>query len=185
MIEVEKKFQPTEEQLQNLLKGCVFVKEIVNHDIVYDYPDYKLIRKGVRLRKRNGNFELKISEDGKDESISLEIDKEEEIKKYLNTDLPISEFIAKNMIEAMDIKTSRRKFKKDNFIIDVDELDFGYKCVEIEILVENRSEVPEAYQRILNLAQVYNFDLKEVSPKKKEYFRKVKPDVYNMLYGQG
>ena len=52
MIEVEKKFRPTKEQLENLLRDCIFIKEVVNHDLVYDYPDYRLISKSIRLRRR-------------------------------------------------------------------------------------------------------------------------------------
>ena len=181
MIEVEKKFQPTEEQLANLLKDCEFLGEVVNSDIIYDYPDYRLISKSIRLRLRNGKFELKIS-DEEMELASLEVENEEEIKKYFNTTLPIKDFVEANLIEGINIKTTRKKFKKNDFIIDVDDLDFGYQCVEIELLVKNKSEIPQAYERIIELAKSYGFDLKEISPKKKEYFRIVKPEVYKLLY---
>lgn len=118
MIEVERKFRPTDEQLSLLLAESQFLKEVVNHDVIYDYPDYRLIKKGIRLRNRNGNFELKIS--GEDEnsysgSAATEIEDEEEIKKYFNITLPITNFIKENLIEAIDIKTTRRKYKKGRF----------------------------------------------------------------------
>lgn len=187
MIEVEKKFRPTKEQLYVLLKDSQFIKEVVNHDITYDYPDYRFIKKGVRLRNRNGNFELKISEAdmGAEEPSSIEIENEEEIKKYFNITSSILEFINKDLIEGINIKTTRKKYRKDDFIIDIDELDFGYNCVEIELLVGDKIEVPEAHQRIINLAQTYNFNLDEVPSKKREYFRIVKPEVYKKLYPNG
>lgn len=184
MIEVEKKFQPTEEQLNKLLDNSVFCKDVVNHDIIYDYPDYRLIKKSIRLRNRNGEFELKVSEEKDENNVfsSLEIENEEEIKKYFGIEMPITEFIKLNMIEAIKITTKRKKYKKDDFIIDIDDLDFGYHCVEIELLVEKKSEVSRAHERIVNLAASYGFDLKNVPAKKKEYFRIVKPEVFKELY---
>ncbi len=181
MIEVERKFRPTEEQLNDLLKDCEFLKEVVNHDIIYDYPDYRLINKSIRLRLRNGKFELKTSDDSS-EYASLEIEDEEKIKKYFNTTLPIKDFVEQNLIEGINIKTIRKKYKKGDFIIDIDELDFGYKCVEIELLVEDKKDVKKAYEQIIKLAQNYHFDIQEVPPKKKEYFRIVKPEIYKLLY---
>lgn len=62
MIEVEKKFKPTEEQLNAMVTGAEFLCEKVLHDVYYDYPDYRMFKKDVRLRNRNGNFELKIGQ---------------------------------------------------------------------------------------------------------------------------
>ncbi len=191
MIEVEKKFRPTEEQLKRLLDDSVFIKEVVNHDIIYDYPDYRLIKKGIRLRSRNGNLELKASTESEDDgdkmdsSFSLELENEEEIKKYLNINIPVAEFIKNNLIEGINIKTTRKKYKKDNFVIDIDNIDFGYQCVEIELMVENKSEVSSAYEKIINLAKTYGFDIQDVPTKKREYFRIVKPDVFRQLYPSG
>lgn len=185
MIEVEKKFRPTDEQLNALLKDSEFIKEITNHDVIYDYPDYRLIKKGIRLRDRNGSFELKISEgeeDGSEGHSSMEIENDAEIQKYFNTDLPVGDFVKENLIEGINIKTNRKKYKKDEFVIDIDDLDFGYKCVEIELMVNDKSGIPEAYNKILELAKKYNFELKDVPAKKKEYFRIVKPEVYKLLY---
>ncbi len=185
MIEVEKKFRPTEEQLKCLLLDSEFIKEVVNHDIIYDYPDYRWIKESIRLRSRNGKFELKISE-GEENNLagaaSLEIENEEEIKKHLKINSSLADFVRENLIEAINIKTTRKKYKNDDFVIDVDELDFGYNCVEIELLVNDNSKVSEAYERIINLAKSYSFDLTDVPPKRKEYFRVVKPLVYKMLY---
>ena len=181
MIEVEKKFQPTEEQLAKLLKDSIFLKEVTNHDVIYDYPDYRLISKSIRLRLRNGKFELKTSNENAGYA-SLEIENEAEIKKYFNITSSIADFVKENLIEGMNIKTFRKKFKKGDFVIDVDELDFGYKCVEIELLVKDQSEIPRARGKIIELAKKYNFELKDIPHKKKEYFRIVKPEVYKLLY---
>jgi len=184
MIEVEKKFRPTEEQLQALLKDSQFMKEVVNDDIVYDYPDYRLISNSIRFRRRSGKFELKIGR-GLDGYSAEEIENEEDIKKYFNISSSLEDFIKDNLIEGMHIVTKRKKYKKDDFSIDIDELDFGYKCVEIELMVSSESEADEAHRRILQLAKEYNFDTSPVPAKKKEYFRKVKPEVFKQLYPNG
>lgn len=59
MIEVEKRFQPTEEQLAKLLADSAFLEKKVNHDIYYDFSDNKLFKSYVKFRSRNGNFEIK------------------------------------------------------------------------------------------------------------------------------
>jgi adenylate cyclase class IV len=182
MIEVEKKFQPTEEQLAALLKDCEFVKEVINHDLYYDYPDYRLWKNGIFFRSRNGNFEVKNRVPNTDSYEELE--DEESIKKFFKTEKELSVFIKENLIVSLDFETNRKKYKKDKFIIDLDELNFGYKCVEIEVLVSEPDKINDAKESIMNFAKLYNFDLKEVSPKRKEYFRIVKPDVYNELYGK-
>ena len=60
MIEVEKKFQPTEEELQKALEGAEFVAEKILADTFYDLPDFSYFKEAKRLRNRNGRFELKI-----------------------------------------------------------------------------------------------------------------------------
>lgn len=188
MIEVEKKFRPTKEQLENLLKDCIFIKEVVNHDIYFDYPDYRLVQKGTRLRKRNSELELKVSEGEDNEndlSAATEIEDEEGIQKYFGIHLPVAQFIEENLIEAINIKTNRKKYQKGDFCIDVDDLDFGYQCVEIELMVKDSSGIPEAFSRIKELALSYGFSLEEIPAKKKEYFRIVKPEVFKKLYPEG
>ncbi len=181
MIEVEKKFQPTEEQLAKMLVGAEFVKEKKLHDIYYDYADYRLMMDKVYLRKRNKGYELKI-EDKNQEGVCDEIENEEEIKKYFKTELSLEEFISNNLVVSREWKTTRTEYKKDDFIIDIDKLDFGYECVEIELLVEDSSQVDKANEQISNFAKSYGWDFKKVPAKRKEYLRIVKPKIYKELY---
>lgn len=80
MIEVEKRFEPNEEQIKVLLEGAEFVGEVVLNDTYYDYSDFRLLKNDIRLRERNGAFELKI---GKSSGVAEEIENEEEIAKLL------------------------------------------------------------------------------------------------------
>lgn len=179
MIEVEKKFQPTEEQLAEMLDGAEFSGEIVNHDVYYDYQDYRLFKRGIRLRDRNGRFELKI---GRSAGVSEEIENNEDIKKYFDADGSLKEFVDKNFIPIIDYETRRKKYKKDGFVIDVDNLSFGYSTCEIELLVEKEEEIQEAEDKITNFAGEYNFEFKNLPGKRVEYLRLIKPEVYKEIF---
>ncbi len=55
MIEVEKKFQPTEEQLASLLQDTQFLVEETNSDVMYDYPDFQ-VDQTTTIRNRNDSY---------------------------------------------------------------------------------------------------------------------------------
>jgi adenylate cyclase class IV len=177
MIEVEKKFQPTKEQIESLLKGAEFLWEKVIHDIYYDYSDYRLFKNQIRLRNRDNSFELKIK---KDALASLELENENDIKEYFETD-DLKEFIKKNLIIIVDYRTTRKRYKRGEFIIDLDEMSFGYSLCEIEILVEKEEQIEEAREKILNLVKEYDFELKKLPAKGSEYLRLFKPKIYKII----
>ena len=179
MIEVEKKFQPTEEQLAGLLKDSEFIGEVVNNDILYDFSDYRLLQEDIRIRNRNGKFELKIP---RGKSGDEEIDNEEEIKKYFGTEEILKDFIAKNLLVLMKVVTHRKKYKKGGFAIDVDSLDFGYKVCEIELLVENEDQIEVASDKILDLAKKYNFQVKNLPTKREMFLKLFRPDLHKRFY---
>ena len=186
MIEVEKKFQPTEEQLKALLEGAEFLGEKINHDIYYDFPDYSLIKAGHRLRKRNFGFELKVYLPQKDNEMAVahEFEDEESIKKNLG----FSEIDSlKNIIESKmqilcDFKTKRKEYKKENFTIDIDETDFGYSLLEVEFLVENEEQIKEAEEKIFSFIKKYGIEIKNLPLKTEEYLKIVKPYVYKQIF---
>ncbi|MBY0376832.1 CYTH domain-containing protein [Patescibacteria group bacterium] len=185
MIEVEKKFQPTEEQLKALLSDAKFIEEKLLNDLYYDYPDLRLYKKEIYLRKRSDNFELKIG-DNSVSGVSEEIMGDEKIANYLNIKGNLKDFVNQNLIVLIDYKTLRKKYKNDVFSIDVDELsdgkDFNLKCIEIEIEVEDLSQADEAKEKIINFAKIYGFENQKALPKRKTYFKEVKPEVYKILY---
>ncbi len=188
MIEVEKKFQPTEEQLQKLLAGAEFVSEKEHTDIYYDFPDYRLFKKGHRLRKRNDGYELKVALEGhKDSDLQLynEIENDEGILEFLGLpkDASLQKFISSQMGIVCEIKTNRKKYKKDDFSLDVDNTDFGYDMVEIELLVDDESKIKEAEEEIISFAQRVGLNLTGLSGKTVEYLKRVRPEIYKEIYG--
>lgn len=186
MIEVEKKFQPTEEELAAMLLGAEFMSEKVNHDIFYDLPDFPYLKQGMRLRNRNGRFELKIDVKGFEKSGTAhneEIENYLEILERLGFDKGgiLANIVAGKMEPWMEIKTKRKTYHKGEFIIDIDETDFGYDVVEIEMLVEDNSKVKEAEEKILDFAKSYGWEMKDLPGKGWEYLRRVKPELYLKL----
>lgn len=181
MIEVEKKFQPTEEQLAALLQDAEFVGDKVLEDKYYDYPDYRLFHKKIFFRNRNGEFELKLGDD-EGLGVSEELETEEEIKKYFKTDKPLKEFIQTNLVQIIEYVTKRKKYKKGEFNIDIDDLSFGFSCIEIEVMIDDMSKVEEAKSKIYKLVEEFGIEKKNLPAKREEYFRIMKPEVYKLLY---
>lgn len=178
-IEVERKYQPTEEQLKSLLEGSDFIGRKDNHDIYYDYPDFRLLKKSIKLRKRNGSFELKIK------NISgshIEIEDKNKIEEYFNLDEDLENFAENNFKIVGEFKTTRDKYKKDGFFIDIDKLDFEYEMCEIEVMIESEGKTKEANKRIKEFARGYNLEEKKILGKLAEYLRLFKPEVYNEIY---
>ncbi len=180
MIEVERKFQPTEEQLEKLLEGAEFLGEKIIHDIYYDYPDFRFFTNQTRFRRRNNSFELKIK---KTVGAHIEIEEEEEIKKYLKAE-DLEEFVKKNLILVTDYTNKRKEYKKGEFKIDFDEMDFGYRLCEIELMVEKEEEIENAQNKIINFAKEYNLELKKLPAKRMEYLRLFKPEIYKKIKGK-
>ena len=177
MIEVEIKFQPTEKQKELLLAGADFLYEKIIHDIYYDFPDYRLFKGQIRFRNRNNFFELKIIK-GKD--ASLELEDEKDIKEYFGTD-NLREYIEKNLLVVVDYSTKRKRYKKEEFTIDLDEMNFGYRLCEIELLVEKEEDMQEARKKILNFTKKYNLEIKKLPAKRSEYLRLFKPEIYKQI----
>jgi len=186
MIEVEKKFQPTKEQLEKLLQGAEFLGEKVNHDIYYDYDDLRLFHDNIKLRNRNGNFELKIDKKvGNNDSdiISHEIEDEEEIKTYLHINIPLEQYIQNNMIIFSDYINNRKKYKKGEFTIDVDNMDFGYELCEVELLVDSEEKAKEASDSILSFVKQFGIEIQKIPSKRETYLLLKKPELYEKIYG--
>ncbi len=187
MIEVEKKFQPTLEQLTIFLDGAEFIEEKENTDTYYDMPDLSYSIKGYKLRKRNKGYELKIQLGDFNDYTNAkyeEVTNDPEILEKLgfSKDSNLEQIIKEKMEILCAIHTKRREYKKGEFTVDVDETDFGYNMVEVELMVENESQIEEAEKKIADLGEVLGSTGKKLPGKIAECLRVTRPDVYKILY---
>ncbi len=188
MIEIEKKFQPTYEQLKALLEGAEFVEDKSIRDIYYDTPtfDYFKSEAKIKLRKRDGSYELKIqigTDTNEKAKHAIEITNEKEILEKLgfDTDSYLETEVKKNLEELVSFTTHRTKYKKEGFLIDIDEIETGLKACEIELLVNDESEIKAAEDKIIAFANQYGLSMAKLPTKTGETLRVNRPEVYEQL----
>jgi len=160
MIEVEKKFILTAEQEKNLLEGAEFLGEKSFTDSYYDTADYSLGIKDLWLRMRDGKFELKVPLNAAIEDRVTdqyrELETEREIADFLHlpNDKSLKDVLEENGYKPFStMTTTRRKYKKDGYSIDLDSVDFGYRVAEIESMVETEADIEEATRNIVAYAE--------------------------------
>lgn len=177
MIEVEKKFLISSEQEARLILGTDFIGEKTFTDEYFDYLDYRLTTKDTWLRKRGENFELKAPLNiGKDRMADQyrEIEDEAGIVEYLNFDNTKTlqgNMESEGIVSFCKIVTTRRKYKKEGFVIDIDSMDFGYNICEIEKMVDNEDQIKDAIESILVFSAKFNLNVSRVRGKVLEYLR--------------
>ena len=190
MIEVEKKFILNEQNKEQIIKNAQFLNEKIFTDTYYDTKNFSLTSNDLWLRCRDNKFELKIPLNKKGERLVdqyEELEDEQKIKQALN--LPSNENLTDSLTKAeyfpfCTCKTTRKKYKKDIFIIDldlVDFIDFTYNIGEIELMVNNKSEIENAIEKIMTFAKEQNLIIAPVRGKVMEYLKKTKPNHYQAL----
>src|SRR3989344_2570297 len=150
MIEVEKKFSLSDGDKATLLSGAKPISTKTFTDVYYDNASFDLTCHDIWLRQRGEKWELKIAinagemrKDGIPTSYR-ELETEAEIAIYLKLpqDKPLPEALKESVYTPFaTLTTTRAKYTKEDFTIDVDSIDFGYNLIEIEKLVETESEI--------------------------------------------
>jgi len=188
MIEVEKSFILLDDQIEDLVKDAVLFEEIVNHDVYYDEKDWRLLKSDIHLRLRNGVIEMKKMVPGLKKSSGVgisgffeEMTDHNQIKKVLGIEsninladvLPSQRFyvLAKYQIK-------RTSYKIDQFRIDVDQTDFGYNMVDIEILVDDENMAIKAEGEIAQFAQTHSLGNSPHRDKLREYLFQFRRDEF-------
>jgi len=191
MIEVEKKFLLSEEEERRLLEGAMFISEKTFRDTYYDTEDFTLTTKDWWLRSRDHDFHLKISaQKGLKRHIGeyheLEIEKEiREALKLPETGTFKDDLLKSGYIPFASFTTTRRRYKRGGFFIDLDTADFGYKIAEIELLVKDESGQGRAVEKIFSFARSINLPIVPMSGKAIEYIRRNRPAHYDALVKAG
>lgn len=196
MIEVEKKFALTDDETTSLLDGARFVGEYQISDTYFDVEWFTLTRKGWWLRARDDQFELKSSlakaGTNHDTSVFRETTDNARIREMIglkvsNILIP-DDLIAEGYVPFCTVSTVRKKYQKDGLDIDIDLAnfpDFSYASCEIEVGVEDQSQVAGAVEKILNFAQMQGLKMNPVKGKIIEYLRVMRPDHYKALVEAG
>lgn len=194
MIEVELKFILTEAEEKRLLEGAIFERQYEFEDVYYDYNDYRLSINDIWLRTRNDQFVLKLPMQTKNlllkkqrNSPKQEIEDHDEILKYFNINPQSNlrdDLMRIGINPLYQFKNIRRKYRKDSFIIDLDQAifpDFVYETCEIELEVASEQEIEMSTQKIINFAQDYGIQVGHVEGRLIEYIRRKNPDHYEKL----
>lgn len=193
MIEVEKKFLLTSDEVARLTQNATFLVEWTFRDTYYDTADFSLSKSDKWLRSRDGKFELKVavSSLGKKADQYDEITDEVKIREALQLS-PGNNFsndLKQNgIVPFCSFSTTRKKYKDDPFIIDLDLVDFTsfkYSIGEIELMVESKHDIENAVQQILHYAKEKDLKITPVRGKVVEYIRRTSPQHYSELIKAG
>lgn len=190
MIEVEKKLSLSQPDIDRITQGAEFLGEKVITDTYFDKSDFKLTKADRWLRLRDGKFELKLPLNADKSTSQRELDQyqelitDEKIRESLG--LPVQGTLAEALESSgytafSTIVTTRRKYKKQGFNIDLDVMDFGYSICEIEIMVDDQSETENALNKILAFALENQLKVTPVRGKVIEYIRRKAPHHYRVL----
>ncbi len=199
MFEVEKKFKLNDEEEKGLLEGAEFVSEKIFTDAYYDTADFTLSKNNIWLRKRDDDFQLKLPVFQKEQMQTTgfqEIEGEDKIREIFAIP-PVLDF--ETDIRAFgyeifcDLVTTRRKYQKEGFEIDLDqtisdfpsEKDFSYRVVEIELMVEDKAEIFSASERIEEFAKKNQLKVEKIRGKVAEYLFQKKPKHFEALVEAG
>lgn len=194
-IEVEQKFLLTPEEEKCLLDRANFIEEQEIWDHYFDDQKFSLTSTDRWLRRRNGKWELKTPHNWPRTSTVRqysELTTEAKIRKALN--IPKKHSLLTDLEEIgieqfALIQTTRRKFSKDGFGIDLDignltpgkkEQDL-YQIAEIELMVESIDEKPAAVEQILHFANQHGLETKHIRGKLLEYIRRYRPKHFQVL----
>lgn len=190
MIEVEKKFILNEEDKKRILTDSIFLNERVFTDIYYDTKLFTLTSQDKWLRSRDGKFELKLPLHSGSDRITDQYDELDDDKKIsLALDLPIDVSLIDELVRAgyspfCTCTTTRRKYKRGEFIIDIDTVtfqDFVYHIGEIELMMHKKSEINNAVQKIMDFAKSQNLTIAPVRGKVIEYLKRTDQKHYQSL----
>ena len=194
MFEVEKKFVLNEKDILRIMKDAEFLSERIFVDEYFDNDQFSLSSQDIWLQKRAGVFQLKIpmhAATGKTFDQYDEIEGEMAIREIFA--IPIVKGFVQDIADLghvcfCKLTTRRRKYKKGDFIIDLDEVEsdgWKYLIGEIELMADDRTKIPEVSKRIEEFAKENNLEIAPVRGKVYEFIKQYRPDHFSVLVEAG
>ena len=191
LLEVEKKFDISNEQVQLIHSIATLEKEESFYDTYYDNVNFEMTKKNVWLRKRRGAFELKI---GIREPCTKNIDRYVQVddEKSISDELHL-DFVGNIDCALQDaqifpfctFKSTRKIYKYQNFNIIIDTADYGdaiYRICEIELMVKSPEEIENAADKILAFSKQLGLKKSQNVPSKlTSYMEKTHPKHFDSL----
>ncbi|KKQ33191.1 MAG: Thiamine-triphosphatase [candidate division TM6 bacterium GW2011_GWF2_37_49] len=189
MIEVEIKFKLSDEQKRTLLDGAKFDSEEIIHDVYYDSASYALTTKDFWLRTRNGNFMLKTPASSRNTTVFSmhELIDESLIRQALNlpSEPTLEQAVANaGFIPLYKITNTRITYLKDDLTIDIDHADYGdftYDLCELETVVDQPEQIPQASLKLQNFAAKHGIAIEPAEGKLIHLIRLTNPEHYALL----
>ena len=153
-VEVEKKFdKPSEEAKKALLKNIEDTEVKENHDIYYDFDDYRLLKDNIKLRKRDESFELKIKIAP---NSYQEIYDKKEIDRFLKVKYK-NEKGVESLNTIADFTYNREIYKRGRINICFDHLNFDdgtkHELCELESMIGGTENIEKTREKIKNFAK--------------------------------
>ncbi len=194
MIEVERKIFIDESELKKIEQSAEFLESVLITDIYFDTSDFRFTTSDIWLRERNCQYELKIGIKGMNGAIDryLEINDERVIlvKLGLENENELAKARRKaGILPYASFQTIRRKYRMNKFSLDLDLAyfdDFIYRVLEIELLVEDDTRIPQAEKEILQLMNTLGFnEHRPVKAKLIQYLFQKSPSHYQALVSAG
>ena len=150
-------------------------------------------RKDYWLRKRDNKWELKVplNKETIDNRLTdqyHELESEKEIAEELG--LEECEDFSQSIVLAgyepfAKIVTDRESYRKGDFHLDFDEMDFDFVTFEAELMVESADDVSRAEKKILDFAVEHGIAETKGRGKVIEYLARFKPEHYEALLRTG
>jgi adenylate cyclase class IV len=185
MIEVESKFTTERENLAQLLSKAERLKAGEIIDEFADTQNFDLVRNKLRLRRRNGQWQLKVGVKNNLTAEGIksyqEVEGEELVEEALQNLL--GQGLRKMEIFA-EIHKFREKFLLQGFGIDLDRANYKfseYQVNEVELMVESEAEKPLAEAKIREFAAENNLILGDVRGTLMEYLYRHQNQLYQHL----
>ena len=184
-IEVESKFTSERQNLAELLGRAEKIKDDKIIDEFADTEKFDLIKNKLRLRRRNGEWQLKV---GMRNNLTPEgIKSYQEIAGDMAVESELQRLIGmgiKDMRVFAEIHKFREKFSLGEFGIDLDRADYKlseYQVNEIELIVGSEAEKPQAEDKIRQFALENNLLLGDVRGTLMEYLYRHQHHLYQQL----